>query len=1064
MKRLSWSKLFTLAALVSLGIVTHGVATAQRPSIQISGSGTGRSPVTTQQVGARVPATQAPGQFKAWEGFTTTNYLNTEQFVFTPPSASTAAGPVNIITIVNRRIAIYDNPNAIVASIGGGTRVPQVLSPTSFLPTSEALLDAWMGEAVLNNLCPTGRDSNISCLVDNASVRYDQMQGRYLVLLTVTDTGVETLGNVVTKPRKASFVLLISKFSQFPSQGTAGSSDIFITPTPPIGSTSGVNTANWSIYYGNAINGLGTDGFGNTTTGNGAVGQGNINSLPGIKNAGQALDTTAGHDAIFGCRPADIAAPGVNPTLHCYFPTSARLGIDNDNITLTASVVDVNYFIPAAPTAVPIPAFAGTRVRVIKKGGGAPSQTSTLAAGLYQKSLVQVGLVAANQYNATLATRTIGDYYDLYAVSNVVTGLPITAFSALSANAPYTLAPIVAPLTTGQAPFCEPARVRGRPAASYTNSMTTIISSQSYLECVVSTQVPAGAAPGTLPVPQNIVYVQPVVYTPVTPINPPANTNFAIPYFAGIVGDGTTAATGMQTAFVEPFVNPTTIPQGLYTGTSGGPGAGTPSPVINVGDNRPHELVFREGHLYNARVGGSTTTFQTPGAGLNSTVFYDVIQKLTAGAPGIIDNPVLLAKWTNTNAYAPMYEVPANVATAGQTSPINVFPWLEKLFVATTYPQLTASDPRATQAIQQLATASLATCVASNVVPNIIGGVSTATLGYAGLFDMRCGNDVFDNRQNYRDAITGQIVINVPNTAFLPITPSLRGGSSTDPNNGSLWNFGLYAQRRFAAVGNGGQLGSYMANYDLAFPTTDPYNNTTAVFGDCGSLATCPFFVQVQTAAQLGLALPKADGTVGLTDNVMRQEMARLVILSLMDENAVSAYLTSTGGCTTSFADVAPGCNSGLPGTTVINTDGAANFWRYIETMKRKKITTGCFVNDAIANFCPTALLTRGQMAVFLVRAKMSNVYPSVISGCPTPQAPACPGVAGGDNFGLTVGTTPYFSDVTATNAFFVYIQKMYELRISNGTNPVPGAPAYSDTANLQRGQLLTFIVRAFFF
>ena len=66
MKRLSWSKLFTLAALVSLGIVTHGVATAQGPSIQISGSGAGRSPVTTQQVGARVPATQAPGQFKAW--------------------------------------------------------------------------------------------------------------------------------------------------------------------------------------------------------------------------------------------------------------------------------------------------------------------------------------------------------------------------------------------------------------------------------------------------------------------------------------------------------------------------------------------------------------------------------------------------------------------------------------------------------------------------------------------------------------------------------------------------------------------------------------------------------------------------------------------------------------------------------------------------------------------------------------------------------------------------------------------------------------------------------------
>jgi hypothetical protein len=90
-------------------------------------------------------------------------------------------------------------------------------------------------------------------------------------------------------------------------------------------------------------------------------------------------------------------------------------------------------------------------------------------------------------------------------------------------------------------------------------------------------------------------------------------------------------------------------------------------------------------------------------------------------------------------------------------------------------------------------------------------------------------------------------------------------------------------------------------------------------------------------------------------------------------------------------------------------------------------------------------------------------VYPSVISGCPTPQTPGCPGVAGGDNFGLTVTKTPYFSDVDATNAFFVYIQKMYELRITNGTNPMPGAPAYSPNSTLTRGETLVFIIRAFY-
>ena len=330
---------------------------------------------------------------QGWEGFNTTNYLNTEQYLFTPPTAQVAVGPINITTIVIVSSNIRQS-NAIVSNGAGGTKVPQVLAPTSYLPTSEALLDAWLGEAILNNLCPTGRDSNISCLVDNATVRYDQLQGRWIVAMNVTSTGVETLGNVVTKPRKASWVVLISKFSTFPVTGTVGSSDVFIANTPPIGSTGGVNTANWSVYYGNAINGLGTDGFGNVPTANGAVGQGNINSLPGVA----PTDTTVEHDSFFDCQPSAIqASGGAEPLKVCYFPTSLRIGIDNDNIILTSAVVNANYYIPAAGNIVPIPAFAGTRVRVLKKGGG----NAGTAGGFYQKSLGQLGLTAGDQFNAT---------------------------------------------------------------------------------------------------------------------------------------------------------------------------------------------------------------------------------------------------------------------------------------------------------------------------------------------------------------------------------------------------------------------------------------------------------------------------------------------------------------------------------------------------------------------------------------------------------------------------------------------------------------------------------------
>jgi hypothetical protein len=41
-----------------------------------------------------------------------------------------------------------------------------------------------------------------------------------------------------------------------------------------------------------------------------------------------------------------------------------------------------------------------------------------------------------------------------------------------------------------------------------------------------------------------------------------------------------------------------------------------------------------------------------------------------------------------------MFEVPANVIQYGSVSPVNMLPYLEKLFVRTTFPPLAPSDPR----------------------------------------------------------------------------------------------------------------------------------------------------------------------------------------------------------------------------------------------------------------------------------------------------------------------------------------------------------------------------------
>jgi hypothetical protein len=977
--------------------------------------------------------------------------LNTEQYLYTRSVASIATGPLNIITIVNRRIAMFDNPNAIITPAGPLTASTQkvVSGPTAYPPTNEALLDVWLGETVLKTLCPTNTSgtvlggSTISCLVDHATVRYDQMQGRFLVLMTVTDTGVQTIGNGVTQPRKASWVLLISKFSTFSSLGTAGSSDVFITPTPPAGSTSGVNTNNWSIYYGSAGNG---DGFASTVFANG-----NINSLPAIPGA----------DATFDCSAAAIAASGAAPAKNCYFPTDARLGIDNDNIIITSPVVNVNYFIPPAGVTPPINTFAGTRVRVIKKGGSSPSaggspqqSPGSGAAGLYQKSLTSTGLTAGNQF----AADTTKDYYDLYANAGTIT--PLSVFSAGYANAPYTVGPPTNSIVLGDGLFCEPARVRGRPAASYTNSMTPptapIVTSQTYLECITSIPLAAGTT--------SSIFIQPIQYITSTVINPPANQGNTVPYYPFLVGDGTVApTTGMQVAQVDPFSNPSTVAQRDYLGTAGGP-SGT-APVFFVGDDRPHELIMREGHLYSARVGSSPLLFQVNQAALSSTVYYDIIQKLTAGTAGLTSTaplaigapaPVLLSKWTNTNAWAPEYEVPGNVTTQGQTDPNFIFPWLEKLFVATSYPPLAGSDPRV--AIQ-----AGVNCTSNGVTPSIVGGIANAGFAYPGLYDQRCATDAYDAFLAFRNPITGQLVTTIPDAASNPmIAPSLRGGASTDPNNGSLWNFGLYATRRFGNINGTGQQGSYVSNYDLQFASTDAHNNPIGVqFSDCLNVATCGAYLPVQIAANQGL-ISSTTATAGVNNAVLRGQMAKLVMLSLMDEKAIQAYLQSTGGCTTNFADVASDCNGGVSGGTVPAGASGTSNWRYIESMWRKHITTGCFANDVLRNFCPLDPLTRGQMAVFLIRAKMNNVYPTVLNGCP--QGGACVGVAGGDGFGLSVPSAPVFTDVPSTHPYFLYIQKLYELRITNGVNPVPGVPAYGDTQNLTLGQLLTFVVRAFFY
>ena len=273
------------------------------------------------------------------------------------------------------------------------------------------------------------------------------------------------------------------------------------------------------------------------------------------------------------------------------------------------------------------------------------------------------------------------------------------------------------------------------------------------------------------------------------------------------------------------------------------------------------------------------------------------------------------------------------------------------------------------------------------------------------------------------------------------------------------------------------------------------------------------FYGIIQIAKALGLAVPSSMGTClsssagganppivpppgpggvpsqmecpyfGPDDNITRAEAAYWIVRSQADETQITNFLCATGGDPSGLAACA-----GVPGGTGVSTFGdlgvggssitnpfvqtnlPAGFqvvsnqmlMRDIEVAARRGYTKGeggpCLVpggtSDAQYRFCPNDPINRAEMAVFIIRAKMSNVFPTSLSGIPstTPY---------GDNFSYP--PTPYFTDVTPTDpawgVYFPFVQEMRALGITNGTSPTTYSPGYEVT----RKEIAAFAVRAFF-
>ncbi len=104
-------------------------------------------------------------------------------------------------------------------------------------------------------------------------------------------------------------------------------------------------------------------------------------------------------------------------------------------------------------------------------------------------------------------------------------------------------------------------------------------------------------------------------------------------------------------------------------------------------------------------------------------------------------------------------------------------------------------------------------------------------------------------------------------------------------------------------------------------------------------------------------------------------------------------------------------------------------FADWIEQLAAESITAGC----AGGNFCPGNLVTRAQMAVFLLKAEHGSAY----------VPPPCAGV---------------FGDVSCPSPFADWIERLAAENVTSGC----GGGNYCPTASNTRGQMAVFLTRTF--
>ena len=286
-------------------------------------------------------------------------------------------------------------------------------------------------------------------------------------------------------------------------------------------------------------------------------------------------------------------------------------------------------------------------------------------------------------------------------------------------------------------------------------------------------------------------------------------------------------------------------------------------------------------------------------------------------------------------------------------------------------------------------------------------------------------------------AITVTNVGGAATAGGVTVTDTLPTGLSATALSGSGWSctLGTLTCTRGDALANGSSYPVITLTVNVATDApssvtntvvvsggsdVNPANNTandvttvtTATFADVPT--THPFYTWIEALVHAGITGGcAANPPMYCPDNqVTRDQMAVFLLRGIHGGGYQPPAATGT-----MFADV--------PASLALAS--------WIEQLAREAITAGCAASPP--QYCPAATATRGQMAVFLLRAKYGAGY----------QPPAATGM---------------FVDVPVTYIFAPWIEQLAREGITGGCGTSPAR--YCPDDPVTRGQMAVFLVRTF--